>query len=109
MKGKTVLKHGYLATMLAFLAAGLPTGGQASTDKAWAQLRHDLQAACTDLASTADPAARIDLRLNEYGSESYAVALVTTTTRQGQDMAVCIYDKRSGEAQMTTAFPDASD
>ena len=103
------MKHGYLATALAFLAVGLPTGGHASTDKAWAQLRDDLQAACTDLASATAPEARIDLRLNEYGSDSYAVALVTMTTRQGQDMAVCIYDKQSGEAQMTTAFPDAAD
>lgn len=102
------MKHGCLATILTSLALGLPMGAHASSEEAWDQLRKDLAESCTELAQAAMPEAKVDLRLNEYGSDSYAVALVTSTASQGQELSVCIYDKRTGDAQLTTAFPDVA-
>ncbi|WP_378943719.1 hypothetical protein [Paracoccus sp. R86501] len=103
------MKHGYPATLLTCLALCVPVGGYASSDEAWEQLRRDLRAACTDLAERSAPGSEIDLRLNEFGSDSYAAALVTAETAQGQELSVCIFDKQTGVAQLTTAFPDASE
>lgn len=102
------MKHGCLATILTSLTLGLPMGAQASSEEAWEQLREDLAESCTELAQAAMPEAKVDLRLNEYGSESYAVALVISTAPQRQELSVCVYDKRSGKAQLTTAFPDVA-
>lgn len=109
MKGKTVLKHGYPATLLFCLSLGTPMAAHASSEAAWDLLRQDLTAACERLAQEIAPDAEISLRLNEFGSESYAVALVTMEKSARPELSVCVYDKQSGQAQLTTAFPEAEE
>ncbi|MDN5568753.1 MAG: hypothetical protein L0G27_08440 [Paracoccus sp. (in: a-proteobacteria)] len=103
-KGKTVVKHPNLATALICLALGSPMVAYASSDEAWAELRQTLVETCDELAKKMTPEAQIQIAPNEFGSESYAVALVTSTTDAGQDISVCIYDKQSEAAELTTPF-----
>ncbi|WP_111558569.1 hypothetical protein [Paracoccus sediminilitoris] len=103
------MKHGYPATLLFYLCLGAPMAAHASSEAAWDLLRQDLAAACERLAREIAPNAEISLRLNEFGSENYAVALVTMENSAGPELSVCVYDKQSGQAQLTTAFPEAEE
>ncbi|PZR00079.1 MAG: hypothetical protein DI533_05590 [Cereibacter sphaeroides] len=83
------------------LAALIASPAFASSDDAWAQFRVDVGAACLALVQGPGTAT---IEVNNFGSESYGVALVTLTSTEGQDRMVCIYDKASKKAELSAAF-----
>lgn len=100
LKGKTVVRPQFAATAALITALLSPMSAFASSDEAWAELREDLVSTCEKLAQDAMPDAQLDIMPNEYGSESYAVAIV----KAGEDLSVCVYDKRTRTAELTTPF-----
>jgi hypothetical protein len=89
-----------LAVLATLCTAGTPA--LASSDDAWEQFRADVQAAC--LAMLEEPGT-IEIEVNPFGSQSYGAAIVTVTSDgMGTDRMLCIYDKQTGAAEITTPF-----
>lgn len=79
----------------------------ASTDEAWAEFQANVEKACTALAPAGDETA---IEVNPFGSESYGAALLITTTEGDMaDRYVCIYDKKSGKAELSAPFTPPQD
>ncbi|MBK4217232.1 hypothetical protein JJJ17_14970 [Paracoccus caeni] len=90
-----------------FCAAMLPLTAQASSDDAWQEFQANVDTACRALVEAPDDA-EVTVEVNPFGSESFGAALVTVSFGDaGEDRMVCIYDKQSGDAEMTGAFTPA--
>ena len=74
----------------------------ASSDDAWAQFAADVDAACRALVT--DPGT-VTISVNPFGSEHYGAAQVTLASDSGTDRMICIYDKATGQAELTAPFP----
>lgn len=76
----------------------------ASSDDAWETFRDDVSKACLALAPTRG---ETEIEVDDFGSESYGVAILTTTF-EGADAerTVCVYDKRSKAAELTAPFSE---
>jgi hypothetical protein len=86
---------------LALLAVLLAAPAHASTEEAWAEMRADIAAKCRALLPREATAA---IEVNPFGSESYGAAVVTRQEGDGVERMVCIYDKRTQAAELTTPF-----
>lgn len=73
----------------------------ASSEDAWETFRADVLAKCQALVPQAD---RATVEVNPFGSEGFGAALVTQQAEDGVERMVCIYDKRSQAAELTTPF-----
>lgn len=90
--------------MITFLLAALPFAATADSPDAWEEFRATVAAACEALVQ--DPGT-VTVEVNPFGSESYGAAIVTVTADYGTDRMICIYDKTTGVAELTAAFPPA--
>lgn len=86
---------------LALLAILLSTSAHASTEEAWAEMRTDVAASCRALLS-GEAAATIEV--NPFGSERFAAALVTLQAEDRVERMICIYEKQTRAAELTTPF-----
>jgi len=87
------------------LCAGLllsqPVPAAASSDDAWAAFRDSVRSACLALVA---PGTTPEIEVNPFGSDSYGAANVTVATAAGTDRMICIFDKRTGRAELTAPF-----
>ena len=86
---------------IALLAVLLAAPAQASTEEAWAEMRADVAAKCRALLPEG---ATATVEINPFGSESYGAAVVTLQEGDRVERMVCIYDKRTQAAELTTPF-----
>lgn len=91
--------------LASFLMPCLSAVSYASTDDAWAEFRADVKTACEEL-SPADGTVLVEV--DPFGSESYGTAIVYHQTDAGLDRYVCIYDKKTKQAELTGALPPAN-
>ena len=73
----------------------------AATDEAWETFREQVRAACAALAGEAGAAT---VEVNPFGSESYGATLLTIVATGAAERHICIFDKRSGAAELTAPF-----
>ncbi|MBW7055689.1 hypothetical protein KY389_03140 [Paracoccus bogoriensis] len=89
-----------LALILTILA--LPA--LASSPSAWDEMRDRLAAGCEALLPEG---AEAGIEVNPFGSESYALALVTLTDPHGAtERMACIMDKATGAIELTARFDE---
>jgi hypothetical protein len=88
-----------LIGLLALVAVASPA--LASSDDAWAEFRKDVEETCADLVQ--DPG-KVSVKVNPFWSESYGAAIVEVKTDAGTDSMICIYDKTSHKAELTSPF-----
>ncbi|WP_134727184.1 hypothetical protein [Paracoccus luteus] len=79
----------------------LATSAHASTEEAWAEMRADVAARCRALLPDG---AAATIEVNPFGSERFAAALVTVQAGDRVERSICIYDKQTGAAELTTPF-----
>lgn len=75
-----------------------------SSADAWEEFRSDVRTACEAIAPKGTT---VFIEVSPFGSESYGAAIVYQLTESGLDRYVCIYDKQTQKAEITTAFPAA--
>lgn len=95
-----------LAALFLLALAGLPAGSAfASSPDAWVEMRKSVEAACLKAAAPLLPKATASV--DPFGSESYGLAVLTGTPKGGTRpaMVVCVYDKRSGTAEVGSQMP----
>lgn len=90
---------------LASILVTLPMAAGGSTGKAWDEFRAAVERSCRALIPASDT---IVIEVNPFGSESYGAALMTVGGTDGHDRMICIFDKRSGLAEVTAPFADAA-
>lgn len=88
------------------LLALLASPALASSEDAWVAFRADVLAKCRALVPQAD---RATIEVNPFGSEQFGAAIVTIPAADGAERLVCIYDKRTGLAELTTPFASADE
>lgn len=88
------------------MAALLPGVAAASTGEAWEEFRAQVADACAALVQPPE-AVPVQVEVNPFGSESYGAALVTVGHEAGEDRMICIFDKRTGAAELTAPFDPA--
>ena len=79
----------------------------ASTPRAWTEFRQRVEISCRQAAAAQDvaPASEpLKIRVNPEGSESYGVAMITGPATDHKEMRICIYDKKSGDVEITQPF-----
>ena len=92
--------------MRAALILGLiATPAMADSPDAWEAFRTQVETACLALVpeqtgQLGEPAVEV----NPFGSESYGAAIVTVTFEAGADRMVCILEKATGEAELTSPW-----
>lgn len=91
--------------LASFLMLGLPAASYASSDDAWAEFRADVKTACEALSPTEGT---VLVEVNPFGSESYGTAIVYHQTDAGLDRYICVYDKKTKQAELTGAFSPAA-
>jgi hypothetical protein len=74
----------------------------ADSPDAWEEFAQNITRAC--LALVQDPGLST-IEVSPHGSQSYGAALVTLTADYGTDRMICIYEKLSGVAELTTPLP----
>lgn len=94
------------ALLGAALAVAVASPASAATDEAWATFREEVRVACAALTG-GEGAATVEV--NPFGSESYGAALVTIVADGAAERHVCIFDKRSGAAELTAPFAAPDD
>ncbi len=74
----------------------------ASSPDAWDEFRQKVATNCVALALAGDFKAAT-ARVDPFGTESYGVALITGTLKQGVGLAsvVCVMDKKTGKAELS--------
>lgn len=94
-----------LAAALLALATPPATPALASAPDAWAQMRKSVETACLKAAAPLLPAAKASV--DPFGSESYGLAVLTGVPKGGKQpaMLICVYDKRSGTAEVGSEMP----
>jgi hypothetical protein len=93
-----MIRHALACALI--LCPGLPAA--ASTEADWAAFRAAVEQAC--LAITEWPGS-ITVEVNPFGSESFGAAIVTAVSEgEGTARMICIYDKRTGTAELTAPF-----
>ncbi len=92
--------------LIAAALAVLPVPGLASTEDAWDAFRASVETACLALVDAPD--AKVAVQVNPFGSESYGAALVDVAHAAGTDRMICIFDKKTGAAEITAPFTDAA-
>ena len=75
----------------------------ASTGDAWDEFRDNVRRACRALVPDT-PGVRVEV--NPFGSEHYGVAIVTVDDGAGTDRMICIYDKASHAAELSSPFAE---
>lgn len=101
-----MLNRALIAGLTAIVMAG---GALASSDDAWQEFRAQVRAGCAALVE-APEGAGVVVEVNPFGSESYGVALVTVGYAEGGvDRMACIFDKKTGQAELTAAFTAAAE
>lgn len=75
----------------------------ASTEEAWETFRQQVRDACQALAG---PEARVEV--SPFGSETYGVALATTSAAQGGESSICVYVKATGAAELAAPLPETN-
>ncbi|NHF71972.1 hypothetical protein [Paracoccus xiamenensis] len=94
------------AAPLALLAA---VPAQSSSEDAWAEFRSAVEVECAKLID-APADATTEIEVNPFGSQTYGAALVTVTLADSSaDRMICIYDKQSKTAELTSPFAAGSD
>lgn len=86
---------------LALFAILLATPSHASTEEAWAEMRADLAAKCRALLPDG---AAATIEVNPFGSERFAAALVTLQAEGRVERMICIYEKQTRAAELTSPF-----
>lgn len=80
----------------------------ASSEAAWEEFRANVEAKCRALIE-APEGARIQIEVSPEGSSSYGAALVTVgDPAGGADRMICIMDKKSEAAEMSTPLPTST-
>lgn len=87
----------------AILISLLATASSASPPEAWEEFRRDVERQCTALAD-AQGIRGAAVSVDPYGTESYGVAIIIGGDGQRQNLYVCVYDKRSQQAELSSAF-----
>ncbi len=85
---------------VAFILLATPT--LADSPDSWAEFAQNVTKAC--LALVQDPGVPT-IEVSPHGSESYGAALITLTADYGTDRMICIYDKSTGAAELSSALP----
>jgi len=70
----------------------------ASSDDAWKEFRTNVTRACTKLAPP--QLTNSTIVVDDYGSESYGIAILQGILRNAAVTYVCIYDKQSQKAEL---------
>lgn len=84
---------------LAVPLALVPAAASASSPEAWDVFRRDVETACRSASAQSHPGARIVV--DPFGSQNYGIAFLRTGEENGESgQAVCIYDKRTGAAEI---------
>lgn len=102
------MKHEMICkTLLGLCLSGSAvTAAAASSDDAWVRFRADVHDACRILVE-APKGATVDIAVNDFGSESYGSALLRVVMADHPDeVTVCIFDKRTGAAELTAPFAE---
>lgn len=86
---------------LILLAILLSSPAHASTEEAWAEMRADVGTKCRALLPDG---AAATIEVNPFGSERFAAALVTMQAEDGVERMICIYEKQTRAAELTTPF-----
>lgn len=86
---------------LTLLVLLLSTPAHASTEEAWADMRADVAAKCRALLPQGADAT---IEVSPFGSESFAAALVTLQAEDRVERMICIYEKQTRAAELTTPF-----
>lgn len=88
------------------IAAALPA--LSSSDEAWEEFRVAVETECGKLVE-APEAAKTEIEVNPFGSETYGAALVTVTLAdETTERMICIYDKQAKTAELTAPFDAGS-
>lgn len=85
--------------LLPLLCLALPAA--ADSPDAWEEFRANVATTC--LALVLDPGEAL-IEVNPFGSESFGAAIITLEATTGTDRMICIYDKVTGTAELTTPF-----
>ncbi|QQQ00800.1 hypothetical protein [Lysobacter enzymogenes] len=86
-----------------FLCAFFATNASASSNDAWAEFRKDVDKACRILLGPQPKSAQVTVKVDPFGTESYGAALVTVTAGKQKSQRICIYDKKTNKAELTSA------
>jgi hypothetical protein len=74
----------------------------ASSEDAWETFRADVADACRSLLENPDATL---VEVNQFGSESYGVAILLVSQNDAPpERLACVYDKKTGAAELTAPF-----
>lgn len=86
----------------AFVACLLATPLSASSDAAWEAFRDEVRSSCAALVDQGE----VEIDVNPFGSDSYGAAILRVAhDGMPPEVSLCIYDKRTGAAELTAPFP----
>ncbi len=88
-----------MATLAVVTVTFSPAMLKGSSGEAWEEFRADVARACKKLAppELKNPSIAVD----EYGSESYGIAILTGTQDGAHAAYVCVYHKQSRKAELS--------
>jgi hypothetical protein len=105
MAFSVVLQRASTAALVMLMIAAQPSA--ASSPDAWDEFRQKVATNCVALAVAGNFRAAT-ARVDPFGTESYGVALVTGTLKQGVGpaTAICVMDKKTGKAELSGESKD---
>lgn len=87
----------------AALALLLPMPALASTDAEWEAFRKQVETACLGLLE--DPG-KITIEVDPFGTQTFGVALISVVNDAWSARYICVMDKATGAAELSTGLPD---
>jgi hypothetical protein len=105
MAFSVVLQRTSTVALVMLMIAAQPSA--ASSPDAWDEFRQKVETNCVALAVAGNFRAAT-ARVDPFGTESYGVALVTGTLKQGVGPAtvICVMDKKTGKAELSGESKD---
>lgn len=87
----------------------LPGIAGASSEDAWAEFRESVEVACRAQIQAPDRAV-VEIEVNPFGSERFGAAIIDVFFEGGDaERSLCIYEKRTGLAELTAPFAAPAD